>query len=139
MTRHIASLEVMRYMLPTLVSVTPYFTAGVLATWWVIGDEDVLLDPDVDGTQFRWGGHGAVGLQFRADSNWAFRVEFGRSSVRNPFTGKDSFRALTGVTIDEPTSVSLTDLRIAGVYSFGKPFYLRGRTTPSTTRTRSRR
>ena len=41
------------------------------------------------------------------------------SSVGNPFTGGHSFRAVSGLNVDEPTTVNKTDYRVGGVYYFG--------------------
>ncbi len=131
--RNTLSLEVIRFVLPSQLVATPYATLGVLGTWWVLDSDTVAIEGSGGDTQFRWGAVGSVGLQMRAASNFLVRLEYMTSSTRNPFTGRESFRAFGGVTIDEPTRVSMSDWRIAGVYTFGKPIVedvVRPRTRP---------
>jgi hypothetical protein len=59
-------------------------------------------------------------MQVKASDRWSSRLEASLSSGHNPFTGKSSFRALSGPTIEESSSVSRTEYRVAGVYYFGK-------------------
>ena len=63
----------------------------------------------------------AFGVQITAKKHWSGRLEAALSDGHNPFTGKHSFRALSGPTIDEPTKIDRTDFRFAIVYHFGKP------------------
>jgi opacity protein-like surface antigen len=125
---HFATLEIVRYVLPTQASITPYGSAGLVAAWWMLdGDETSLVETVGGSTQFRFGALATFGVQFRMSESWNARIEYASASVRNPFTGGESFRALGGVTIDEPTRVNKSDIRLVGVYHFGK-----AETAPST-------
>jgi hypothetical protein len=123
---HTVALEVMRYMLPSRSAITPYGTLGVQGTWWVLDEKSALVTSAGASTPFALGPLFTFGVQFKASDRWSGRMEASLSSGHNPFTGNSSFRALSGPTIDEPTSVSRTDYRIAGVYHFGKPTLLTG-------------
>jgi hypothetical protein len=118
---HVATVEIMRYMLPPSVSITPYFTAGLVGTWWVLDDEAALIEPTGGRTQFRFGGIVSLGLQARLTDKLTARLEATSASVRNPFTGRESYRAMGGTTIDEPGRVGNNDYRFALVYALGKP------------------
>lgn len=118
---HTVALEVIRYMLPSTVVFTPYASVGVLGTWWKLGDESAFVVPAGGSTQFRLGALTAFGLQGRVAEHWRVRLEGAFSSIRNPFTGNESFRALGGVVVDEPTHVGKRELRLTGLYTFGKP------------------
>jgi opacity protein-like surface antigen len=118
---HTAALEVIRYMLPTRAAINPYGTLGIQGSWWVLDEKSPLVTSNGAGTQFSGSPLFAFGVQFKASDKWSGRLEAALSSGRNPFTGNKSFRALSGPTIDEPTGVSRTDYRLAGVYHFGKP------------------
>lgn len=116
---HTVALEVMRYMLPARAMITPYATLGIQGTWWVL-DEHSPLVVNNDATPFSISPLFAFGMQYKPSQHWGARLEANLMGGHNPFTGNKSFRALAGPTIDEPTSVSHTDFRLAGVYSFGK-------------------
>lgn len=118
---HTVALEVMRYMLPSTTIFTPYASVGVLGTWWSLDDESIFVVPAGGSTQFRWGALTAFGLQGRVADHWRVRLEGAVSSIGNPFTGNESFRALGGIVVEEPTKVSKRELRLIGLYSFGKP------------------
>jgi len=118
---HTATLEVMRYMLPVRSALTPYGTLGVQGTWWVLDEKSRLVTNNGASTPFSISPVFAFGLQFKASDKWSGRLEGTLSSGHNPFTGKKSFRAFGGTTIDEPNGVDRTDFRLAGVYHFGKP------------------
>jgi opacity protein-like surface antigen len=115
------SLEVMRYMLPSRAAITPYGTLGIQGTWWSLDEKSPLVTSSGAGTPFAIGPLFSFGVQVKAAEHWSGRAELALSSGHNPFTGNKSFRALSGPTIDEPTSVNRTEYRIAGVYHFGKP------------------
>ena len=115
-----ATLEVMRYMLPTRATINPYGTLGVHATWWSLDEKSPLVTSNGAGTPFSFSPLFSFGVQFRPSSNWSGRLEATLSGGRNPFTGNKSFRALSGPTIDEPSSINRTDYRLAAVYNFGK-------------------
>ena len=119
--RHIASLEIVRYMLPARVSVTPYATIGLAASWWELSPETTLLQAPGGDTQFRMGAIGSFGVQFHMTAGFAARIEAATATVRNPFTGSQSYRAMGGSTIEEPSRVNVTDYRLALVYQFGTP------------------
>jgi len=118
---HTVALEVMRYMFPSTAIFTPYATVGALGTWWKLDQESDVLVPAGGSTQFRLGALTSFGLQGRVAHHWRVRLEGTFSTIRNPFTGNESFRALGGVVVDEPTHVGKRELRLSGLYSFGKP------------------
>ena len=113
------ALEVMRYMLPSRARITPYGTLGIQARWWSLDEKSPLVSASGT-TPFSFGPLFSFGVQVRATDKWSGRLEASLSSGGNPFTGNESFRALSGATIDEPSSVSRTEYRLAGVYHFGK-------------------
>ncbi len=117
---HVASVELIRYLLNSRSSFTPYATAGVVGSWWNIDDADAVID---GGTQFRVGGMGSVGLQFRVDRSVNLRLEAASASVRNPFTGRESFTVIPGSTLDEPARVTRSSVRLMAVYNFGRSDY----------------
>jgi hypothetical protein len=118
---HTAALEVIHYMLPARATINPYGTLGIKGTWWVLDEKSPLVTSAGASTPFALSPLFAFGVQVKASNRWSGRLETMLSSGHNPFTGKRSFRALSGPTIDEPTSVSRTDFRLAAVYHFGKP------------------
>ena len=118
---HTAALEVMRYMLPTRAKINPYGTLGIQGTWWDLDDKSALVTSNGASTPFGISPLFSFGVQVRAADHWSGRLEVALSSGNNPFTGNKSFRALSGPTIDEPTSIGRTEYRIAGVYHFGRP------------------
>jgi len=113
-------LEVMRYMLPSRSAITPYGTLGFHMTWWSLNEKSPLVTSN-DASPFSYGPLFSFGVQVKASDHFSGRLEASLSSGHNPFTGKTSFRALSGPTIDEPSSTSRSNYRIAGVYHFGKP------------------
>ena len=118
---HVFALEWMRYMLPPRAPITPYASAGFLGAWWNLDEESPLVVGAGGSTQFRLGAVGSVGLQLGLTDHWRARIEFASSSVRNPFTGRHSFVAFSGNTIEEPSRVGRSDFRLVGLYTFGKP------------------
>ena len=117
---HTASLEVIRYMLPARSAFNPYGTLGVQGTWWGLTKHSNLLRVG-SGAQFGVGPLFSFGTQIRSADRLSWRLEMAMASGHNPFTGNKSFRALSGPTIDEPTSLSRIDFRVAGVYHFDSP------------------
>lgn len=117
---HTAGVEVLRYMLPPQAFVTPFATAGLLGTWWVLDEESALVATSGGSTQFRLGALATFGVQATLGDGFSARLEVASASVRNPFTGNESFQAMGGTTIDEPGRVNKTDFRLAVAYSFGK-------------------
>jgi hypothetical protein len=130
---HTATLEIVRYMLPAKAAFTPYGTLGVQGTWWVLDEKTVTIVPPTGavtnvllvtsngaGTPFSVGPLFSFGVQFRPTQQWSARLEATLASEHNPFTGNKSFRALSGPTIDEPSSINRTDYRLAIAYNFGK-------------------
>jgi hypothetical protein len=126
---HVAAIEILRYLLPPRAKVTPYAVGGLIGSWWKLDtgadtsavQGTTLLRPAGGGTEFRLGVIGGVGLKVKVTDRFDMRLEMASSSVGNPFSGGDSFRALGGTTIDEPGRVGRTDFRLAAVYSFAKP------------------
>ena len=116
---HTLAFEVMRYMLPSRAAITPYGTLGIQARWWVLDENSPFIRTN-GVTPFALGPLFSFGMQVKASDRWSSRLEASLSSGHNPFTGKSSFRALSGPTIEESSSVSRTEYRVAGVYYFGK-------------------
>jgi len=114
------ALEVMRYMLPSRAAFTPYGTLGIQTTWWSLDEKSPLVTSSGASTPFSISPLFSFGVQFKATNKWSGRLEATLSSGHNPFTGEKSFRASSGPTIDEPSSVNRTDFRVAAVYRFGK-------------------
>jgi hypothetical protein len=117
---HTAALEVIRYMLPSHATINPYGTLGIQGTWWQLDSKSPLITSAGASTPFSISPLFAFGVQFRANDHWSSRLEATLSGGHNPFTGNNSFQALSGPSIDEPTGVNRTDLRFAGVYHFGR-------------------
>jgi opacity protein-like surface antigen len=117
---HVVSIEIVRYMLPTTAAVTPYAGAGLLGAWWDLSAPTPGAVAN-NGTEFRFGALASLGVQLRLGQHVRARLEAVTTSSRNPFTGRDSFRATSGTTIDEPGRVSRIDYRLVGTYSFGRP------------------
>ena len=126
--QHMLGFELIRYLLLETSRISPYATGGFTGSWWKMQPEGTLAlrAPD-SSTQFRWGAMGTIGLHYMFTQAFRVRLEVAGASIGNPFTGRDSFIALNGRTIDEPTRVRKTDLRLALQYSWGKP------TSPATT------
>jgi opacity protein-like surface antigen len=117
---HTVALEVMRYMLPSAAAITPYGTLGIRGTWWALHEKSPLVTSTGASTPFSVSPLFSFGVQFKASHKWSGRLEATLSSGHNPFTGNKSFRSLAGPVIDEPSSISRTDFRVAGVYHFGR-------------------
>ena len=118
---HLASIELLRYLLPARSAVTPYGGAGFVATWWVFDQPQSIVQAPGGTTQFRVGAMAVIGLQVKLADRWDVRAEATTASVRNPFTGRESYTALGGSTIDEPSRVSKRDFKLAFMYNFSKP------------------
>lgn len=114
------ALEVMRYMLPSRSSITPYGTLGIQGTWWGLDENSNLIANPASATPFSVGPLFSFGVSGRIASRFSARIEVALSSHNNPFTGRDSFLALSGPTVDEPSGVGHTEYRLAGVYHFSK-------------------
>ena len=117
---HAAAIELLRYMLPPQSFITPYASAGLVGTWWVLDEESGMVAASGGSTQFRLGALASFGFQAALGDGFSARIEVASASVRNPFTGNESFEAFGGSTIDEPGRVNRTDFRLAVLYSFGK-------------------
>jgi hypothetical protein len=117
---HTISVELMRYLLPSTASITPYASAGFIGTWYVLEDGSGFAT-NGESTQFRTGALANLGLKVELSDRSDLRLEGATASVRNPFTGRDSYRIPTGITVDEPTRVTRSNLRVAAVYNFGRP------------------
>jgi len=115
------AIEIMRYMLPSDATITPYGTVGIQGTWWALHEKSPLVTSSGSSTPFSISPLFAFGMQVKPATSWSVRVEAILAGGHNPFTGNRSFRALAGPAIDEPTSVGRTDFRLAGVYYFGRP------------------
>ena len=118
--QHVAGAELVRYMVSPRRAIAPYGSAGLVGTWWMLDDDGARIDAAGGRTQFRFGAIGSLGVQLHANDSFDVRLEAASMSVRNPFAGRESFRALGGTTIDEPTRVSRTDFRLSAVYNFGR-------------------
>lgn len=117
---HTASVEVMRYMLPSRAAISPYGTLGLQGTWWVLDEKSPLVSSNGSSTPFSGSLLFSFGVQVKATDKWSGRLEASLGGGHNPFTGNKAFRALSGPTIDEPSNLGRTDYRVAGVYHFGK-------------------
>jgi opacity protein-like surface antigen len=117
---HAAAVEFIRYVLPARAPITPYGSAGFVGVWWMLDEESALVSAPTGSRQFRFGALATIGLQLRLAERVSARFEATSSTVRNPFTGNESFQSFGGVTVDEPTRVNTTDYRVAGVYYFGR-------------------
>jgi opacity protein-like surface antigen len=134
-TTHSISIELLRYMLPSYATLSPYAMVGLTGVWYGLEDED---GDDFGGTvdsQFRTGASAALGLKVKLSSKFDVRFEAHSASVRSPFAGNESFVAFGGLTIDEPTRVNKRDVRMEVVYNFGRP----DRPTPPRARASRRR
>lgn len=116
----VLSLEVMRYIFPEKVRLTPYLTAGYGVTWWNLSNEGVNGVLIGNGTEFRSGAVAALGLQYHVTRDIAVRLEATGQRMGNPFSGTDSFIPRTGFTIDEPTHVRHSIYKLDVAYTFGR-------------------
>jgi opacity protein-like surface antigen len=115
------TLELMRYMLTSRSTVSPYGTVGLVGTWWHLDDHGgEFVEAAGGSTQFRYGALVSFGVQYNPSNKFGIRAEWASASIRNPWTGKHSFVALGAPTINEPGRVEQSDWRIVGVYNFGK-------------------
>lgn len=120
---NVLSFEAIRTLFPTWARLTPYGGFGVALVWWnldEVGPAPPIIAGDGDHTQFRLGGVAILGMQFRPARRWAVRLEASTFGIGNPFTGNASFVPVTGFTIDEPTHVRQTHIRLAAAYTFGR-------------------
>jgi hypothetical protein len=121
LSSHVATIEVLRYMLPARAIFTPYASAGLVGAWWVLDEGSTFIVPSGGSTQFRNGALATIGMQGAFNNHLGARLEWTVANVRNPFTGNESFRAMGGITLDEPTRVNKSDLRLSIVYYFRAP------------------
>jgi len=115
---HIISLEVVQLIFGTR-RLSPYIIAGINGEFWVLGDRnrtDAILT--TDGSQFRWGANGGVGLQYRASSRVALRIEANSFLLGSPFRGRTAFRPASGLTFDKPDDISMPRYTLGLIYSF---------------------
>lgn len=110
----VLSLEVFRYVLDPARRWVPFVAAGVSGAWWHVDDDDEILS---DGTEFRWGGTGSVGIEYRASRRWSVRAEVATMGLGNPFDGNESFRTDDGVTFDEPSTTRLSRITLGVTYA----------------------
>ncbi len=116
---HIISLEVIQLILDPRRRIAPYLLAGINGEFWVLGDReraDAILT--TNGSQFRWGGSGGIGLQIRASRPLAFRLEASRFILGSPFRGRTAFRPAFGLTFDKPDNVTMPRYTLGLVYTF---------------------
>ena len=116
---HFAAVELITYMLGAQAPVTPYASAGIVGAWWDLDEDTPQIRAGAERTEFRLGGVATVGLHAGLGMGLGVRLEAVRAHVVNPFTGRESFQALGGTTIDEPGRVNKTDYRFALVYNIG--------------------
>ena len=117
---HTLSIELIRYMLPAISTVSPYAVVGLTGVWYSLGEDDVDFGGTAD-SQFRTGASAALGLKVKLSSKFDVRFEANSASIRSPFAGNESFIVGGGATIDEPTRVNKRDIRMEVVYNFGRP------------------
>jgi hypothetical protein len=115
---HVAAVEIIKYMAPARSAFSPYASVGILASWWVIDTTSTLITAPDGSSQFGWGPLASAGLQIRMTRHLGMRLEAATASTHNPFSGRSSFIALGGTTIEEPTRLNKTDWRIVAVYNF---------------------
>lgn len=130
------ALELIRYILPEWRRFNVYAGAGILVTWWNLDDREFSLIVDdtiirggivaMDDDQTRFGGSAVLGLQYRASRRLALRLEAATYAPGNPFSGNDSYVPVTGFTIDEPSHVRQTNVRLAIAYTVGRDVDRRG-------------
>lgn len=113
----VLSLEIIQFLLDPNRRWSPYASAGITANWWNLGDDGSGEIVAVDETQFRWGGMGALGVQYRANRNLGVRLEVATMALGNPFDGNSSYRTTTGIAFDEPGHVRLSRITLALTYS----------------------
>lgn len=116
---HIISLEVLQMILDPRRRLVPYILAGINGEFWVLGDSeqaDAILT--TDGSQFRWGANGGVGLQFRASQPLAIRLEANSFRLGSPFRGRTAFHPAEGLTFDKPDNVTMPRYTLGLVYTF---------------------
>ena len=124
------ALEIMHYMLPWHASINPYGTLGIQGTWWLLDEKSPFVTGLGAATPFSVSPLFSFGVQVKPSDRWSARLEAMLAGGHNPFTGNRSFRSLVaGQVIDESTTASRTDFRLAGVYYFGK----RKTSTPNST------
>ena len=112
--------EIIKYMLPSRATITPYGTLGIQGTWWTLDEKSPLVTGLGASTPFSVSPLFSFGVQFKASNSVSARLEATLSGGHNPLTGNKSFRSLTGETIDEPPNVNRVAFRLAGVYHFGR-------------------
>jgi hypothetical protein len=112
-------IELIRYLLPSRATITPYGTLGVLGNWYGL-DTSPLVQAPGGTSQFSLGATIAFGLQVREWEHLGVRLEASSLTLGNPFTGKNSFRTVGAVPFDEPSSIGRWDYRLVGTYYFQK-------------------
>jgi outer membrane protein W len=119
------TLEVMRFLFGREERrVAPYVTAGVTGAIWSTDDDDRRFPAARIGggstSVFRVGGVAGVGLHIRLKRHWALRLELNNFALGNPFHGENAFRETAGTwtTFDEPSTVRMSRLTLAGTYTF---------------------
>jgi hypothetical protein len=112
-------IELIRYLLPSSATISPYGTLGISGTWWGL-DSSPLVQAVGGSSQFRVGASVAFGVQVRQWEQFGVRLEASSLTIGNPFTGKNSFRTVGALPFDEPSGIGRWDYRLGGVYYFEK-------------------
>jgi hypothetical protein len=117
----ILSIEAGRFLFGHEARFSPYARAGFVISWWGLDDDEAPSEFLENGGRTRLGASGALGLQYRFNWRFGLLVEAATFGVGNPFTGRESFMALTGETIDEPRHVSAQVYRAMLSVNLGRP------------------
>ena len=120
LTTHVADLELVNYMTAARSGVAPYAAVGLTSSWFSTDAASATVLRSGGSTQFRWGGVASFGVQFHVGDGLYTQLEASSHSLGNPFSGRRSFTATGGTTIDEPRRVNKTDYRLVLVYRFGQ-------------------
>lgn len=129
----ILAVEVLKFAMDERHRLSPYATGGVVVTWWTLDDDDTTEIISQHDTQFRFGGVGGLGLQYRATDRIGVRLEANIFALGNPFDGNDSYVTRATITgardfpddlgmvlkLDEPSTVRFSRFTIGVTYSFG--------------------
>jgi len=119
LTTHVADLELVNYMTPAHSGVAPYAAVGLTGSWFSTDAASASIRRSGGSSQFRWGGVTSFGVQFHVAHGLYTQLEASSHSLGNPFSGRRSFTATGGTTVDEPRRVNKTDYRLVLVYRFG--------------------
>lgn len=99
-------IAVVRYVLPRQRTVVPYLTLGAnMGLWSLDEDEGSELGAE-DETQIRFGAAAGAGVRVRVSQEVGLRLEIDRTTLGNPFDGKNAYR-VSGTTLDEPSTLNV--------------------------------